>query len=70
MTSVVIIRESFRIRVYKDARLLGFLSSGGKINRLKIHAIEFQDHDRAEAAATALRADNPGYAFSVTQVTR
>lgn len=63
----VITRETFRIRVYKDGRLLGFLSPKG-INRLKVHAVEFRDHDRAEAQATQLRADNPGHAFSVTQV--
>lgn len=42
-----------------------FLSSGGGLNRLKIHAARFDSKDKAQAVIDANKDDNPDWEWKV-----
>lgn len=59
--------KAWRITARKDGERVSYSvnTSTGSMNRLRVHASQFQDKDMAELAAQTLRVDNPGYVFKV-----
>ncbi len=53
-----------RIQARKNGRVLGFVTPGGGINRLKVHAAWF-DASKANERTVELSRDNPDYSFTV-----
>lgn len=58
----------FMIKVRKrGTKTFAFLSSGGRINRLRIHACRYSDKSKAESAVKSIENDNPEYEAKVVQ---
>lgn len=68
MTQVVEQTE-VAIKVRKrGAKSWWFLSSGGAMNRLRIHAVRFADKHNAELQVVLLEASNPDYEAKVVSI--
>jgi hypothetical protein len=61
--------STFHVKVRKkDSKRWAFLSSGGGMNYLRIHAIEFSEESRALEAVNDIVTGNPEYEAKIQAV--
>lgn len=66
MTTTEQTERVFRVKVLRPGRKRWeFLSSNGRTNSLRIHAINFRSQDDAKEQATYIEANNPGFKAKV-----
>lgn len=59
----------YHVKVKKQGeKITRFLGSGGKVNRLRIHAVQFDSKERAQAVANEITTNNPEYSATVADV--
>jgi hypothetical protein len=61
--------SAYRVSVKgPDDKRSSWLGMGGRVTRLLIHAVQFDDKDRADKVAAEIVSDNPGYSAEAREI--